>query len=110
MDLADKKCVPCKGSEKPLNKADAGTLLKQLKDWTLSGDVRWISKEFKFQNFADALAFADKVGGVAEGEDHHPDLQVSWGKTVVELTTHAIDGLSENDFIVAAKIDRMQTS
>jgi 4a-hydroxytetrahydrobiopterin dehydratase len=105
MELAQKKCVACEGGAVPLNKTEAGVLLKQLNAWTLSGDARWISKEFKFKNFAEALAFTNKVGAIAEEEGHHPDLQLAWGKLVIELTTHAIKGLSENDFIVAAKID-----
>ena len=107
MDLAQKKCVACESSTAPLNRAEAEVLLKQVNGWTLSGDARWISKELKFKNFAEALAFANKVGDIAESEGHHPDLQISWGKVVIELTTHAIKGLSENDFIIAAKIDRI---
>jgi 4a-hydroxytetrahydrobiopterin dehydratase len=91
----------------PLTRDEAQILLKQLLGWTLSGDARWISKEFKFKDFAEALAFTDKVGAIAESEGHHPDLQLSWGKVVVELTTHNIKGLSENDFIVAAKVDKI---
>ncbi len=107
MTLAEKHCVPCEGGAIPLSKKEAEILLKQLNGWTLSGDARWISKEFKFKDFKEALAFTDKVGSIAEAEDHHPDIQLSWGKVVVELTTHAIKGLSENDFILAAKIDAM---
>ena len=106
-ELAQKKCVACEGGTAPLNKEEAQALLKQLNGWTLSGDARWISKEFKCKDFAEALAFVNKVGVLAEEEGHHPDIQLSWGKVVVELTTHAVDGLSENDFIVAAKIDRL---
>ena len=106
-ELAQKKCVACEGGTKPLNRTEAEVLLKQLKEWRLSGDARWISKEFKFKDFAEALSLANRVGEIAEAEGHHPDLQLSWGKLVVELTTHAIDGLSENDFIIAAKIDEL---
>ena len=105
MQLAEKKCVACEGTETPLNKTEAELFLKQLKDWRLSGDSRWISKEFKFKNFKEAMIFAQKVGDIAESEGHHPDLQISWGTAVVELSTHAIKGLSENDFIIAAKVD-----
>jgi 4a-hydroxytetrahydrobiopterin dehydratase len=105
IDLAQKKCVACEGTEAPMSREEAGVLLKQLNGWILSGDARWISKEFKFKNFKEALEFTDKVGAIAEEEGHHPDIQLSWGKVVVELTTHAIKGLSENDFILAAKID-----
>jgi len=107
MDLAAKKCVACESNMPPLTRDEAQILLKQLQGWTLSGDSRWISKEFKFKDFAEALAFTDKLGAIAESEGHHPDVQLSWGKVVVELTTHNIKGLSENDFIVAAKTDKI---
>jgi 4a-hydroxytetrahydrobiopterin dehydratase len=107
-ELAQKKCVACEGNVAPFNREEAEVLLKQLNAWTLSGDARWISKDFKFKDFAEALAFVDKVGAIAEGEGHHPDIQLSWGKAAVELTTHAIKGLSENDFIMAAKIDKLR--
>ncbi|MCR4325443.1 MAG: 4a-hydroxytetrahydrobiopterin dehydratase [Patescibacteria group bacterium] len=106
-ELAKKKCVPCEGGVAPLTRDEATELMKQLDGWTLSGDTRWISKEFKFGHFADAFVFAEKVAEIAKAEDHHPDLQISWSKAVVELTTHAIKGLSENDFILAAKIDKI---
>ncbi len=105
MDLAQKKCVACSSTQAPLNRNGAGALLKHVKGWTLSGDVRWISKEFAFENFKDGMVFANKITDIAEAEGHHPDLCISWGKVVVEITTHAIRGLSENDFILAAKID-----
>lgn len=107
MDLAQKKCVACEGGVAPLNKKEAEVLLKQVNGWTLSGDARWLSKESKFKNFKEAMGFANKITDIAEAEGHHPDLQISWGKVVIELTTHAIKGLSENDFILAAKIDRI---
>lgn len=106
-DLAQKKCVACEGGTAPLNRTEAEILMKQIKEWHLSGDARWISKEFTFKDFAEAIAFTNKVADIAESEGHHPDLQISWGKVVVELTTHAIKGLSENDFIIAAKIDAL---
>lgn len=105
MELAQKKCVACGSTEKPFTREEAQALLSQLKSWTLSGDARWISKDLTFKDFKEALAFVDKVGAIAEAEGHHPDIQLSWGKVSIELTTHAIKGLSENDFIVAAKID-----
>ena len=76
--------------------------------WMLIDDAHLLIKEFQFKNFKDALSFANKVGEIAEAEEHHPDLSVGWGRVSVELTTHAIDGLSENDFIVAAKIDEIK--
>ena len=105
MELSQKKCVACESTQKPFAREEAQTLLKQIKEWTLSGDARWLSKEFKFKDFAEAMKFAQKVADIAEEEGHHPDLQISWGKAGVELTTHNIKGLSENDFILAAKID-----
>lgn len=107
MDLAQKKCVACEGGTKPLTRDEAEILLKQLKGWTLSGDARWISKEFKFKDFAEAMKFTNAVAEIAEGDAHHPDLQISWGKVTIELTTHAIKGLSENDFIIGAKVDKI---
>ncbi len=105
MDLAQMKCVACESTQAPLTREEAEVLLKQIKGWTLSGDSRWLSKEFKCKNFAEAMKFANAISNIAEAEGHHPDLQISWGKAVVELTTHNIKGLSENDFIMAAKID-----
>jgi|SRR3569832_240528 len=106
-ELAAKVCVACEGGVPPLAKAQAQELNKQLKGWTVSGDNKWLSKEFKFADFKEALAFTNKVGEIAEKEGHHPDIVLSWGKVVIELTTHAIQGLSENDFILAAKIDQL---
>lgn len=106
-ELAQKKCVACEGGMPPLNKTEAEVLLKQVPGWTLSGDGKWLSRDFKFKDFAEALAFVDKVGAIAESEGHHPDIQLGWGKATIELTTHAIDGLSENDFILAAKTDEL---
>jgi 4a-hydroxytetrahydrobiopterin dehydratase len=106
-ELAQKKCVACEGGMPPLNREEAKVLIAQLKSWTLSGDAKWLSKDFKFADFKETLAFVDKVGAIAESEGHHPDIQFGWGKATVELTTHAIGGLSENDFIVAAKIDEI---
>jgi 4a-hydroxytetrahydrobiopterin dehydratase len=106
-DLAQKSCTARAENQAPYRKEEAKELLKQLKGWTLSGDGKWLSKEFKFQDFKGALQYADSIGEIAEREGHHPELLVSWGRLVVELTTHAIDGLSENDFILAAKIDAL---
>ena len=109
VDLTQKKCVACESGMPPLAREEALILMKQITGWTLSGDSRWISKEFKFKDFAEALSFTDKVGAIAEAEGHHPDIQLSWGKVTLELTTHAIKGLSENDFIIAAKVDKLQS-
>lgn len=107
MVLADKKCVPCEGGVMPLTIKEATEHMQELNGWTLSSNARKISKEFTFKNFAEALSFANKVGAIAEEENHHPDLTVKWGKVGVELATHSIGGLSVNDFILAAKVDRI---
>lgn len=106
-DLAQKKCVACEGGVAPLNHMEAEVLMKQLNGWKLSPDDTTITKGFEFKNFADALAFTNKVGAIAEEEGHHPSIILYWGMAVIALTTHAINGLSENDFIVAAKIDKI---
>jgi len=106
--LTQKKCVACEGFETPFNKVEAEALLKQVNGWMLSDDGIHISKTFTFQDFAGAMKFANAIAAIAEEEGHHPDLAISWGKVGVTLSTHAIKGLSENDFIMAAKIDAIQ--
>ncbi|MEK7155378.1 MAG: 4a-hydroxytetrahydrobiopterin dehydratase [Patescibacteria group bacterium] len=103
--LTEQRCVPCEGGTMPLTIEESETLMKDVGGWTLSPDVKKISRHYTFKNFAEALAFTNKVGTLAEAEGHHPDLTLGWGKVGVELTTHAIGGLSVNDFILAAKID-----
>ncbi len=88
-----------------MTREEAEKLIQQIKGWHLSGDGKTISKEFKFENFLEAMGFANKITAIAEEEGHHPDLSIGWGRVGVELTTHAIKGLSENDFILGAKID-----
>lgn len=108
MDLAARKCVPCEGGALPLTRDAAERMLKDIAGWMLWPDGKTISRSFKFKDFAGAFEFATKVAALAEEEGHHPDLLVSWGRVEIELSTHAIGGLSENDFILAAKIDRIQ--
>jgi 4a-hydroxytetrahydrobiopterin dehydratase len=107
-DLLSKKCVPCEGGMPPLNAEEVAIYLAQVTGWSVDAAGKVLSKEFAFMDFANALAFADKIGAVAEEEGHHPDLLVAWGKVGVSLSTHEIGGLSENDFILAAKIDDLQ--
>ena len=107
MELSEKRCVACEGGTLPLTGDEAEILLKQVNGWKSSSDAKRIERTFKFKDFAEAVAFVNAVAAIADAEGHHPDLRVSWGKVVVELTTHAIGGLSENDFILAAKIDRI---
>jgi 4a-hydroxytetrahydrobiopterin dehydratase len=106
MNLVDQKCVPCEGGIDPMTKSDAEAMMDfHLKGWTLSNDAKFISKKYSFKDFARALAFVNKIGKIAENEGHHPDIELGWGRVKVTLTTHAIGGLSQNDFILAAKID-----
>jgi len=105
MKLADKRCVPCEGGTEPLSPEKAHELATQVPDWEVREDR--IERTFGFANFVEAMHFANKITSIAEQENHHPDLHISWGKVRVELSTHKIGGLSENDFIVAAKIDEL---
>ena len=102
MDLAEKRCEACADNIEALSQEEAEEMLTQLPDWELKGNV--IERTFKFSNFAEAMRFANKITLLAEQENHHPDLHISWGKARVELTTHKVNGLSNNDFILAAKI------
>ncbi len=107
-NLLDQKCMPCEGGVDPMTKQDAEAMLSfHVKDWTLTEDAKSISKKFEFKNFKEALVFVNKVGEIAESEGHHPDIELGWGKVKITLTTHAIGGLSQNDFIVAAKVNNI---
>ncbi len=105
MDLKKQHCVPCEGGVSPLTPAEAEKLLAEISGWALSPDARSLTKVYRFKNFSDALIWVNKIGALAESEGHHPDIALSWGKVGVILTTHAIKGLSVNDFILASKID-----
>ncbi|MFQ5902532.1 MAG: 4a-hydroxytetrahydrobiopterin dehydratase [Candidatus Binatia bacterium] len=105
-DLTQKRCVPCEGVVPPLGKAEAEGLLAQVPGWSLGG--KWITKEFKFKNFVQAMKFVNRVAELAEGEGHHPDIHIHYNVLQFDIWTHAIDGLSENDFILAAKIDALK--
>lgn len=103
--LLDKKCVPCEGGMPPLTPAEIEPLMKEISGWSMI-DTKQIEKEYVFKNFKQAVAFINKVAAIAEAEGHHPDILLhGWKKVKIMLSTHAIGGLSENDFIVAAKID-----
>ena len=107
-ELEQKHCVPCEGGALPLMREESAQLLEQTPQWQIAPDGLSLSREFTFRNFVEAMEFANKITPVAETEGHHPDLAISWGKVIVTLTTHAINGLSENDFILAAKINKVQ--
>jgi 4a-hydroxytetrahydrobiopterin dehydratase len=102
--LSSKHCVPCHGGVPRLGGEEITSLLGQLEGWE-AVEEHHIEKEYKFVNFAEALDFINRIGAVAEAEGHHPDLSFGWGYARVRIYTHAIDGLSESDFILAAKID-----
>lgn len=106
-NLISKKCVPCEGGMPHLMAEEIETLRKQVSEWEVI-DRHHLTRRFKFKNFAEALAFVNKVGALAEQEGHHPDIEFGWGYVTVKLFTHKIDGLSENDFIMAAKIDALR--
>ncbi len=103
--LREKQCVPCEGNIPVLNKADTERFLGELEGWMLSEKGHAIEKDLVFKNFDKAMDFVNMVADLAEQEGHHPDMQISYNKVHLLLTTHAIGGLSENDFILAAKID-----
>ena len=107
-NLSGKKCVPCEGGVKPLPRVEIERLLQGLPDWKLHEDGKSIRRQFKCRDFMAAIHFFDAVAVIAEQEDHHPDLHLTgYRNVVVEMSTHAIGGLSENDFILAAKIDQV---
>jgi len=93
--------------ENRLTAEEIATSIPEVPEWRVSDDAKSISREFIFKDFAEALAFANKIGAVAEQEGHHPDLTVSWGKVGVKLSTHDVGGLSKKDFVLAAKIDAL---
>lgn len=105
MSLTQKSCIPCRQTVAPMSAAEAQAMLQNVAGWALVKDGAAISKRWAFKNFAQALAFVNQVGEVAEAEDHHPDIAFGWGYVSIELMTHNIQGLHENDFILAAKID-----
>ncbi len=108
-ELAQKSCVPCKGGVPPLSEEKIKPLLSQLDGWSVERGHH-LAKTITFPDFATALEFVNRVGALAEEEGHHPDLHLSYGKVEIEVWTHKIDGLTESDFVFAAKVDRLQPS
>ena len=104
-ELARKKCQPCEGGIAPLSPAQAAPMLKGLEGWALEGKM--IAKTYRFANYFETMAFVNAAAWVSHREDHHPDMQVGYNQCRVAYVTHAIDGLSENDFICAAKLDAL---
>ena len=107
--LVEKTCTPCRGGMPPLTRAEAEELLPQAAEWALMDDAHRIEKTFRFGNFREALVFVQKVGELAE-QGHHPDISFGWGYGTASLRTKKINGLHENDFIMAAKIDRLAST
>jgi len=105
-ELATKSCVPCRGGVPPLKGAELNALAGQVDGWTVV-DEHHITKTFAFANFRKALEFTNRIGELAEEQGHHPDIYLAWGKVGVTVWTHKIDGLTESDFILAAKIDQL---
>jgi 4a-hydroxytetrahydrobiopterin dehydratase len=107
MGLADKQCVPCRGGVPPLDEPRVSELLSELGGGWKVDSAGHLARTYSFADFAAALAFANRVGEIAEAESHHPDLHVRWGECRVEIWTHKIGGLTESDFYLAAKISRL---
>jgi 4a-hydroxytetrahydrobiopterin dehydratase len=107
MSLTKKHCVPCEGGVPALGADEITRLAPEIPEWKLAGDGKSISRRVKFDDYYEVMAFVNAVAWMAHKEDHHPDLEVSYSHCVVRYTTHAIAGLSENDFICAAKVDAL---
>ena len=105
-ELAKKECVPCRGGVPPLDGEAIQSLLDQLGGGWKSVDEHHLEKEYSFKNFREAMDFTVKVGELAEAQGHHPDIYLSWGKVKLTIWTHKINGLTESDFVLAAKADR----
>ena len=108
-DLTKKKCIPCEGGVIPFDVSEIHKYQKKVDGWDIikNKDLFMLEKSFKFKNFKDSQNFVNKVGEISEEEGHHPDIIFGWGYAKINITTHAIKGLSENDFILAAKIDQI---
>ena len=109
-DLLKKKCIPCEGGVLPFNTSEIHKYQKKVDGWDITkgeDEIFFLSKKFKFENFLKSQVFVNEVGKISEEEGHHPDISFGWGYAEIKVTTHAIKGLSENDFILAAKIDQI---
>jgi 4a-hydroxytetrahydrobiopterin dehydratase len=105
-ELAKKSCVPCRGAVPPLKGETLRSLAQHIPDWEMI-DEHHLSRTYKLPDFKEALQLVNRIGEIAEREDHHPDIYLAWGKVRVEIWTHKINGLTESDFILAAKIDEI---
>jgi 4a-hydroxytetrahydrobiopterin dehydratase len=105
--LTQKTCKPCEGGVKPLDAYEARTMLTQVSGWELDADNKSIQQDFRFKNYYQTMAFVNAVAWIAHQDDHHPDMEIGYSHCLIHYSTHAIGGLSENDFICAAKIDAL---
>src|SRR5437868_2118065 len=105
--LAEKECVPCKGGVPPLKGQELARLEEELGPGWQAVEEHHLEKEYKFKDFREALAFTNKVGELAESQGHHPDIFLTWGKVKLTIWTHKINGLTESDFVLAAKADKL---
>lgn len=105
-ELSSKQCVPCRGGVPPLRGEEITPLLKQLDGWNVVNEHH-LQKQYRFKDFREAQGFVNRVGDLAEGQGHHPDICFGWGQADITIWTHKIDGLTESDFILAAKIDEL---
>ena len=106
-ELTEKKCIPCEGAVRPLDKAAIKDFISKVPLWQVADDYKSIHRNFQFKNFYHTMAFVNAIAWIANRENHHPDLEVGYNKCKVRYSTHAINGLSENDFICAAKVDSL---
>ena len=109
-ELADKKCIPCEGGIPSFDLKEIHKYLKKVDGWDVKSDdnkTYYLLKEFRFENFRESQKFVNDVGNIAENEAHHPDIWFGWGYAKIKIFTHAINGLHESDFVLAAKIDRL---
>ena len=112
-DLLSKKCLPCEGGVPPLDLSEIHKYQKKVDGWDIKSNkknIYFLEKKFKFKNFLESKKFINKVSEISEKENHHPDIFFGWGYAKITVTTHAIEGLSENDFILAAKIDQISNA
>ena len=105
MSLTAKTCIPCRGGIAPLTREEANSLLGEVSGWALDEAASRIERKFRFDDFAASLDFVNKVGALAEADGHHPDISLGWGYCTIVFYTHKIQGLHENDFIMAAKVN-----
>ena len=106
IDLASRECVPCRGGVPPLGGQEIQNLIEQLEGWEVVREHH-LRKSYEFKNFREALEFVNRTGELAEEQGHHPDIYLAWGRVEITIWTHKIDGLTESDFILAAKIDKL---